>query len=75
VLPTKLHSPHAKAPGNKFTLLTSGTAASDTYINLVILNVGVLNINTNATGITSKRAVGSWHNQKSHSLCSLCTIL
>lgn len=39
-------------------LVTSGTAASDTDINLLISNVGVLNVNTNAAGITSKRAVG-----------------
>jgi len=33
----------------------SGTG-SDTSINLLISNVGVLNANTNAAGITSKRA-------------------
>ena len=38
-------------------MVTAGTAASDTDINLLISNVGVLNVNTKAAGIESKRAV------------------
>jgi hypothetical protein len=36
--------------------VTAGTAASDTAIDLLISNVGVLNVNTKAAGITSRRA-------------------
>ncbi|KAI9650557.1 hypothetical protein NHQ30_000575 [Ciborinia camelliae] len=43
--------------GQQIALVTSGTAASDTDVNLLISNVGVLNVNTKAAGITSKRAV------------------
>ncbi|KAB8293929.1 hypothetical protein EYC80_009402 [Monilinia laxa] len=43
--------------GQQIALVTSGTAASDTDINLLISNVGVLNVNTKAAGITSKRGV------------------
>ena len=38
-------------------LVASGTKASDTVVNLLISNVGVLNVNTNDAGITSRRAV------------------
>ncbi|KAK6599067.1 hypothetical protein H4I96_08271 [Botrytis cinerea] len=43
--------------GQQIALVTSGKAASDTDVNLLISNVGVLNVNTKAAGITSKRAV------------------
>jgi hypothetical protein len=42
----------------QIALVTSGTAASDTDVNLLISNVGVLNANTDAAGITSRRALG-----------------
>lgn len=37
--------------------MTSGKAASDTDANLLTSNVGVLNVNAKAAGITSRRAV------------------
>ncbi|TEY73419.1 hypothetical protein BOTCAL_0078g00120 [Botryotinia calthae] len=43
--------------GQQIALVTSGKVASDTDVNLLISNVGVLNVNTKAAGITSKRAV------------------
>lgn len=52
-------STHAcESAGQQIALATGGAAASDTDINLLISNVGVLNANTDAAGITSKRDVG-----------------
>jgi hypothetical protein len=44
----------------QIALNTGGAAASDTTVNLLISNVGVLNANTDAAGITKKgkRGVG-----------------
>ncbi|KAH8682016.1 hypothetical protein BX600DRAFT_429911 [Xylariales sp. PMI_506] len=45
-----------ESAGQQIALVTSGTAASDTDVNLLISNVGVLNVETDAAGITSKRS-------------------
>jgi hypothetical protein len=54
----KITTHACESAGQQIALVTGGTAASDTDINLLISNVGVLNVNTKAAGITSKRAVG-----------------
>lgn len=51
-------STHAcESAGQQISLATGGAGGSDTAINLLISNVGVLNVNTKKAGITSKRAV------------------
>jgi len=44
--------------GQQIALAIGSAAASNTIINLLILNVRVLNVNTKAAGITTKMAVG-----------------
>lgn len=51
-------STHAcKSAGQQISLATGGAGGSDTDINLLISNDGVLNVNMAKAGITSKRAV------------------
>jgi hypothetical protein len=52
-------STHAcESAGQQIASVTKGTAASDTDINLLISNIGVLNVNTKAAGLSSKRGLG-----------------
>jgi hypothetical protein len=53
-------STHAcESAGQQISLAAGGAGGSDTSINLLISNVGVVNANTDAAGITSKkRSVG-----------------
>ncbi|KAE9380453.1 hypothetical protein N431DRAFT_362164 [Stipitochalara longipes BDJ] len=53
----KITTHACESAGQQIGLVTAGTAASDTDINLLISNVGVLNVNTEAAGITSRRSV------------------
>ncbi len=46
-----------ESAGQQIALATGGAAASDTDINLLISNVGVLNANTDAAGLTSRRGL------------------
>jgi hypothetical protein len=49
-------STHAcESAGQQISLAAGGAGGSDTSINLLISNVGVLNANTDAAGITSKK--------------------
>jgi hypothetical protein len=50
-------STHAcESADQQISLATGGAGGSDTDINLLISNIGVLNVNTAKAGITSKRA-------------------
>ncbi|RDL37335.1 Uncharacterized protein BP5553_04768 [Venustampulla echinocandica] len=46
-----------ESAGQQIALVTGGPPASDTAVNLLISNVGVLNANTDAAGTARKRAV------------------
>lgn len=52
---TTLHA--CETAQQQIALAGGSTAASDSTVNLLISNVGVLNANTKAAGLTSKRAV------------------
>ncbi|TVY49699.1 hypothetical protein LOCC1_G000285 [Lachnellula occidentalis] len=54
----KITTHACESAGQQIALGTGGAAASDTSVNLLISNVGVLNANTDAAGITRKRDMG-----------------
>ncbi|TVY23409.1 hypothetical protein LHYA1_G007368 [Lachnellula hyalina] len=54
----KITTHACESAGQQIALAAGGAAASDTDVNLLISNVGVLNANTDAAGITRKRDMG-----------------
>ncbi|KAM3079557.1 hypothetical protein ACMFMG_005972 [Clarireedia jacksonii] len=52
----KITTHACESAGQQISLQTGGPAASDTAVNLLISNVGVLNANTDAAGTSTKRS-------------------
>jgi len=48
---------HACEVAGQQVTLTTGETASDTTISVLIPNIGVLNVNSDAAGLTSKRSI------------------
>ena len=57
-LTNKISTHACESAEQQVSLAAGGAGGTDTSINLLISNVVVLNANTDAAGITTKRSVG-----------------